>query len=98
MQGPGNPCGMIEETTPLAKFVIPFPPSDNGTFRKHNGSHLSAKYREWRDLAGMRLGVYGPLQIAGPVILDIAYRAPDRRKRDIDNLLKGSLDLVSPAR
>lgn len=85
---------MTDQATPLARIVLPFPPSVNGTFRKHNGSHLSEKYRQWRDLAGMRLAVYGPLRITGQVALDIAYCAPDRRKRDIDNLLKAPLDLL----
>lgn len=91
---PENPCDMIEKASPLARFVLPFPPSVNGTFRKHNGSHLSEKYREWRDHAAMRLMLYRCRHIPGPVMPEIAYRAPDKRYRDIDNLLKAPLDLL----
>ena len=85
---------MIEEASPLARIVLPYPPSVNGTFRMHNGSRLSGPYKEWRDRAVARLLLQRCRHVPGPVMLDIAYRAPDRRKRDIDNLLKAPLDLL----
>jgi crossover junction endodeoxyribonuclease RusA len=75
-------------------ITLPFPPSVNGTFRKHNGSHLSERYREWRDAAGWELKAQRPQPIKGKVHIEMQLVAPDRRARDGDNLLKAPLDLL----
>lgn len=73
---------------------LPYPPSVNGVFRKHNGSRLAEAYRAWRDAAGWKLQAQRPRKFTGPVKLLLEFRAPDRRVRDIDNLLKAPLDLL----
>lgn len=75
-------------------ITLPFPPSVNGVFRRHNGSHLSEKYVAWRDEAGWQLKAQRPLPIKEPVHVEIQLVAPDRRARDGDNLLKAPLDLL----
>lgn len=73
---------------------LPFPPSVNGVFRRHNGSRLSKKYRQWRDAAALMLRSQQPAPVEGKVSLALDYQAPDRRIRDLDNLLKAPLDLL----
>jgi crossover junction endodeoxyribonuclease RusA len=74
--------------------VLPFPPSVNGVFRRHNGSHLSERYKAWRDEAAIWLSQQQSAPVGGRVFVSLDYRAPDRRVRDLDNLLKAPLDLL----
>jgi len=76
-------------------LTLPFPVSVNGAFRRYNGKHLSERYRRWRDNAGWELKCQRPRKLKGPVEVEISLRAPDRRKRDGDNLAKGLLDLLA---
>lgn len=79
-------------------ITLPFPISVNSAFRRYNGKHLSARYRTWRDEAGWELKRQHPRKITGPVTAIILLRAPDRRKRDGDNLAKGIFDLLAKHR
>ena len=79
--------------TNATTFTLPYPVSVNGAFKLHNGARLSKSYRAWRDAAGIELLSQRPQKMAGRVHVSIAFRAPDRRRRDIDNLLKAVLDL-----
>ncbi len=79
-------------TTELA---LPYPPSQNGLFRQHNGSRLSEKYRLWRDEAGWMVAAQRPAKIEGPVAISVELRAPDKRRRDLDNVgFKAVIDLL----
>jgi Holliday junction resolvase RusA-like endonuclease len=80
-------------TTADTTFALPYPVSVNGAFKLHNGARLSKQYRAWRDAAGFELLSQRPQKMPGRVHVSIAFRAPDRRRRDIDNLLKAVLDL-----
>jgi Holliday junction resolvase RusA-like endonuclease len=75
-------------------IVLPFPPSVNGLFRRHNGAHLSAAYKAWRDEAGMKLNRQQVRHHDGAVTIRMWMRAPDRRPRDIDNYIKPVIDLL----
>lgn len=78
----------------MTRIVLPWPPSVHGVFRRHNGAHMSAKYRAWRDEAGWELKRQKPGKHAGRVAVSITFCPPDRRRHDIDNCLKGVLDLL----
>jgi crossover junction endodeoxyribonuclease RusA len=80
--------------TAVSEFTLPYPVSVNGAFRMHNGARLSKQYRKWRDDAAVELLSQRPRKHVGRVHVSIAFRAPDRRRRDIDNLLKAVLDLI----
>lgn len=73
---------------------LPWPMSVNGTFKKYNGKRLSETYRAWRDEAGIMLKRQKPRPIYGRVAVTIHFCPPDNRIRDMDNLLKGVLDLL----
>lgn len=72
----------------------PYPPSVNGNYRAVAGRViLSAKYRAWKKEALLAyMLTKPPRSIRGPVHIHIVLRAPDKRKRDIDNPLKALLD------
>lgn len=80
----------------MIKFTLPFPPSVNTYWRMfRNRMIISAKGREYRkavqDIVASELVIvrHKPLRVE-----IVAYR-PDRRKRDLDNLLKAPLDAMT---
>jgi Holliday junction resolvase RusA-like endonuclease len=75
-------------------IVLPYPPSIHKLFRKHNGSYLSAEYKAWRDEAGWELKRQSPYKHDGTVSVVMEFKAPDKRRRDCDNLIKPILDLL----
>lgn len=81
--------------------VIPWPPSVNQYYRHLSKGKLagrtliSEKGRAYRAaVADVRFPEYG---IAGPVSVDIRLYPPDRRRRDIDNVLKALFDAMTHA-
>ena len=79
----------------MIPITLPYPVSVNGAFRKHNGAHLSEAYRNWRDEAGWMLKQQRPAKVAGPVAVLVELKAPDKRRRDVDNAgFKACLDLL----
>lgn len=82
-------------------FTIPFPPSVNAMWRTYRGRMLlSAKGRAyrasvWNALAAWELETgLNITEWMGPVKVAFEVVPPDRRKRDLDNLLKGILDAL----
>lgn len=89
---------MTEEAIVPLYFELPYPPSLNGIWRGGKGGrhYLSPKYKAWRDEAAMlaKAQTRGK-RIAGPFAVQINARRPDKRRRDIDNLIKPVLDLIA---
>jgi crossover junction endodeoxyribonuclease RusA len=77
------------------RINLPYPPSLNGIFHVHKGSRLSEKYRLWRDEAGWELKRQKPSKVPGPVAISVELTAPDKRRRDLDNVgFKAVIDLL----
>lgn len=78
------------------RFTLPWPPTVN-TYWRHVGAKvlISAEGRAYRKAVFGLLAACGPL--AAPVSLEIVACPPDRRKRDLDNLLKAPLDSMQHA-
>ena len=76
------------------RIKLPFPPSGHALFKRHNGSHLSAKYRAWRDDAGWLLKSQKPEPVAGTVELQIDLVNPNKVRRDVSNHIKAVEDLL----
>jgi len=77
------------------RISLPFPPSQNRLFRQFKGSHLSEAYRKWRDEAGWGVKAQRPPKVSGPVAISVALKAPDKRRRDLDNVgFKAVIDLL----
>ncbi|MDB5887036.1 MAG: hypothetical protein JWR74_3207 [Polaromonas sp.] len=95
----------IAAASPLVA-ELPWPPAELNPNRK-NGKHWSSTHAiKTRYLSDCRLLVVQAMQAAGYVppagvlALTITFAAPDKRRRDVDNLLaslKSGLDGVSQA-
>jgi crossover junction endodeoxyribonuclease RusA len=81
-------------------IILPFPPSVNRLWRatKSGGVYRSAKYADWSTHAkwAVREQVRSKT-IKGPFKLTILAVRPDKRRRDLDNLFKATLDCLQAA-
>lgn len=76
-------------------LTLPFPPSTNGLFTNRRGGRASTKrYLAWQEEAGWAIKRQCPLPESGPVSIHMLLGRPDKRKRDLDNLLKSPIDLL----
>ena len=79
-------------------LALPWPPSANRLWRSPNsgplrGRHLlSPEARRYKDNAQTILEALEVAPIPGPVSVDMVAHPPNRRRRDLDNLIKIVLD------
>ena len=79
-------------------LTLPFPVSTNKIWASHRGRLvISKKYRDFclavKEAVTSQLGSnYRPLK--GNLSISMRVHMPDRRKRDIDNLIKSTLDAL----
>lgn len=81
----------------LVEFSIPYPPSTNRIWRQGQGRvHKSKEYTDWIALAAWEMRAQlGPKKvITEPFKFTVRANRPDKRKRDLDNILKPILDLL----
>lgn len=83
------------------ELTLPYPPSVNRYWRNVRGRTLVSsegrRYRAAVAVACHQAGVDG-LRLGGSLAVEISAHAPDRRRRDLDNLGKALLDAVVAAR
>ncbi len=85
----------------ILKLTLPWPPSNNhywGT--RGNYRYLTKKGRDYRNnvLAALwEIGGGKPGIIRGSVRVEVVAYPPDKRARDLDNLLKAPLDALAHA-
>lgn len=78
--------------------TLPYPPSVNHLWRRvGNKTLLSAEGRAYRERVGALVKVQSQVVPRPPHHVTVVATVPDRRRRDIDNLLKGLLDPVYAA-
>lgn len=78
----------------MQQVSIPFPPSVNHYWRNVGGrTYISERGKTYRQAVGV--ACFGMQPLTGDVAVIIEVTAPDRRRRDLDNLLKASLDALS---
>ncbi|XZE56685.1 RusA family crossover junction endodeoxyribonuclease [Planctomycetaceae bacterium SH139] len=77
----------------MHKLKLPYPPSVNRYWR-HVGPRVlvSKEGREYRTKVGVYLNNKKIEPLTGDLIVDIKLEPPDRRRRDVDNVLKAMLD------
>ena len=78
-------------------LVIPYPPSVNRIWRNYQGrTILSKEYREYKTMVARLLGVNATPSAARIRVCIHAYM-PDKRRRDISNLIKVTEDILTHA-
>lgn len=74
---------------------LPFPPSSNRLWRRSGTTiHKSSSYANWLLNAGKVAMSQRPSGITGPYKISIQAKRPDKRKRDLDNIIKPISDLL----
>jgi crossover junction endodeoxyribonuclease RusA len=83
----------------MIEITLPWPPTVNTYWRNFNGrTIISAKGREYRKaVADQVLIQCAAKHIDYAVKMEIKAYRPDRRRRDLDNLLKALLDSMTHA-
>lgn len=78
----------------MIEFTLPWPPSVNTYWRNFDGRMIiSARGREYREEVGDQMTLQGTVaHFTGPLRVEIEAWRPDKRRRDLDNLLKATLD------
>jgi Holliday junction resolvase RusA-like endonuclease len=82
----------------MITFELPWPPSVNHYYR-HVGPRvlISKQGRVYRDVVAARIRDSKVKTFGKWVVLEIQLYPPDRRRRDIDNVLKCILDTLTVA-
>lgn len=82
----------------MTRLELPWPPSMNHYWRNVAGRTLISKAgREYRQRIIDQAAAEGWGALAGPVKVHIVALPPDRRRRDLDNMLKPMLDALTHA-
>jgi len=77
----------------MREHELPFPPSLNHYWRRVGPRTLiSREGREFRRKVCSILAAEGGAMLTGPIAVRVDAYPPDRRRRDLDNLLKAALD------
>jgi Holliday junction resolvase RusA-like endonuclease len=80
----------------MIRLELPLAPSVNRLWRttKTGGMYRSKVYTDWLEEAGWMIKQQTKDMIFGEYILHVAAVKPDKRHRDLDNLLKATSDLL----
>ena len=83
----------------MIEITLPWPPSVNTYWRNFDGRMIiSAKGREYRETVGDQMMLQKQVRhFKGPLRVEIEAWRPDKRRRDLDNLLKATLDGLAHA-
>lgn len=87
-------------TTPATTFRLPWPPSVNSIYKRtRTGTALSGRAKQYRDaVAWTCYEQHVRRWMDTRLALTITAHAPDRKNRDLDNLLKATLDALEACR
>ena len=85
----------------MSEITLPLPPSVNALYRnrkkdgKGRGRIKTERYNTWLNAAGWELNQQKPPKVKGNYILWLYCERPDKRRRDLGNLLKAMEDLLT---
>jgi crossover junction endodeoxyribonuclease RusA len=82
------------------EIVLPLPPSANALWRvaKNGRVYATAPYKNWKAAAMWEAAAQAHgVRISGAYRLTLQVVAPDKRRRDLDNLLKATSDMLQSA-
>ena len=81
----------------LYQIELPYPPTMNTYWRHWNGrTVLARRGRQYKEIVQAIVGPVPP-HLTGPLEFEAEVWLPDRRRRDIDNILKPLLDALTSA-
>ena len=86
---------MLEQDVVL---YLPWPPTVNNYYKvsRHGQRYLHKRVKEFRDQVCEAIAEQCPdLRIDDQVFMEVYLYPPDRRKRDLDNHMKGLLDGIT---
>lgn len=76
-------------------FDLPWPPSANRYWRNFRGRMvISKEARDYRTKVGYQKSHLPQVKAGARLVVDMLAYPPDRRKRDVDNLIKITLDAL----
>jgi crossover junction endodeoxyribonuclease RusA len=80
----------------MIRLELPLAPSTNRLWKVGKGGKMyrSPEYVAWLEEAGWMVKAQTKDQIFGQYIIHISATKPDKRRRDLDNLLKSTSDLL----
>lgn len=89
----------------MMEFTLPWPPSTNTYWRHPSkgalaGRHLISEVgRNYRATVQAELHVAAKIKkpLTGRLVIEIKASPPDKRRRDLDNILKALLDSITHA-
>ena len=83
----------------MIEITLPWPPSVNTYWRNFDGRMIiSARGRDYRETVGDQMTLQKMMKhFKGQLKVEIEAFRPDKRRRDLDNLLKATLDGLAHA-
>lgn len=79
----------------MIELELPYPPSINHYWRRVGARTLISRGgRAFRASVCSILAARGVTPLVGPLAVEIYVHPPDRRRRDVDNVLKSLLDAL----
>ena len=79
----------------MIELRLPYPPSANKLWRRSGKTiHKSDEYTDWLRKAGWHVMQQRQGGVSGPYKISVQAVRPDKRKRDLDNLIKPISDLL----
>ena len=81
----------------MIRIHLPYPPSVNSAYANggnKRGRHKTAAYRSWEVLAGASVKDSHRAGYTVPCRLSIGAARPDKRRRDISNIIKVTEDFL----
>ena len=84
----------------MIALAIPFPPSVNRLYRTFRGRMIMSKVgRDWyaKAIPSVQRQMTHQAMITGRVKVSVQVYPPDDRRRDLDNLCKTTLDVLTKA-
>ena len=83
----------------MIEITVPWPPSVNRYWRQFQGRMIiSAEGRKYREAIIQQVFIEGLVKrLTGDLKVTIEAFRPDERRRDLDNLLKSTLDALAHA-
>lgn len=86
------------KTVKELKLDLPFPPSVNHYYKRTRNRAkdmvIGKRGLEYRKAIKDRLALLNIRPLAGPLSMKLEINPPDKRRRDIDNILKALLDAL----